>query len=189
MTTKSWYKYQMDVRTRILNAALGLLGQGGAQVLTQPRVCKAAGVRQSHLTYYFPTIDALLQAVAMHTLDSLVAELRKQGAAHRPASAIDAIVAASADKRRVRVMLGLVSATDREPSLKPRMREFVSEVRQGITPVLKAAGLEATPDQVAFMHSVVVGQAVLQLARDNDDAHHEARKVLERAIKFLRRKD
>jgi AcrR family transcriptional regulator len=179
----------MDVKSRILNAALGLLAQGGVQELTQPRICKAAGVRQSHLTYYFPTINDLLQAVAKHTLDSLATDLGKPGAAHRPASVIEGIVAASADKRRVRVMLGLVTAADREPSLKPRTREFVNELRQGIAPVLKACGLDGTPDQIAFMHSVVVGQAVLQLARDNDEAREEARKVIEKAVKVLRRKD
>jgi len=179
----------MDTRTKILNAALGLLAESGAQALTQPRIARAAGVRQSHLTYYFPTVNDLLQAVAQHTLESLVTEVGRRDPAQRPASFIDAVATASADKRRVRVMLGLVTAADREPSLKPRMREFISELRKGIAPVLQAGGLEGTPEQVAFMHSVVVGQAVLQLARDNEDAHTEARRVLEMAAAFLRRKD
>jgi AcrR family transcriptional regulator len=178
---------QIDVRIRILDAALSLLAEGGD--LTQPRVSKAAGVRQSHLTYYFPTINDLLQAVAKHTLDTLAAELGRQGAGRRPAAVVDAIAAATADKRRVRVVLALVTAADREPSLKPRMREFIRELRQGITPVLKASGLEGTPEQVAFMHSVVVGQAILQLARDSDDARKEARMVLGKAVEYLRRKD
>ena len=63
----------MDVRTRILDAALGLLAEGGE--LTQPRVSKAAGVRQSHLTYYFPTITDLLQAVARHSFDKLAGHI------------------------------------------------------------------------------------------------------------------
>ena len=61
----------MDVRDRILDAALELLAQGGAQELTQPRVARAAGVRQSHLTYYFPTRAHLFQAVAHRSLDEL----------------------------------------------------------------------------------------------------------------------
>ena len=65
----------MDVRARILDAALGLLARGGAAELTQPRVARAAGVRQSHLTYYFPTRDALLQAVADRSIDTLAATL------------------------------------------------------------------------------------------------------------------
>lgn len=178
----------MDTRTKILNAALGLLAEGGLQELTQPRIAKAAGVRQSHLTYYFSTIHDLLQAIAQHTLESLVAEVGAKDPAQRPASFIDAVAAASADKRRVRVLLGLVTAADRDPAIKPRMREFIQKLRAGIAPALQAGGLEGTPEQVAFMHSVVVGQAVLQLARDNEDAHAEARQVLEMAAGFLRRK-
>jgi hypothetical protein len=49
-------------------------------------------------------------------------------------------------------------------------------------------GLEGTPDQVAFMHSVTVGQGILQLARDNEDARQESQRVLEMAVEFLRRK-
>lgn len=172
-----------DVRTRILGAALALLAKGGAQELTQPRVCKAAGVRQSHLTYYFPTINDLLQAVALHVLQSVAAEI----GARPGTSFVDSVATASADKARVRVMLGLVSAADRGASLKPRMREFIRELRGGIAQALRAAGYEGTPQQAAFMHSVVIGQAVLQIARDNPEARREAREVIATAAGFLRR--
>jgi hypothetical protein len=89
----------------------------------------------------------------------------------------------------VRTLLGLVTAADREAKLKPRMREFITKLREGISPALKAGGLAGPPQQVAFMHSVVVGQAVLQLARDNDAARQEAREVLETAVKLLRSKN
>jgi hypothetical protein len=38
------------------------------------------------------------------------------------------------------------------------------------------------------MHSVTVGQGILQLARDNEEARQEARRILQMAIDFLRRK-
>lgn len=179
----------MDVRTRILDAALDLLAKGGAQELTQPRIAKAAGVRQSHLTYYFPTIHDLVLAVIMHTLETIAADVVSHEAAQRPASLIDAVAGVSSDKRRVRMMLGLVTAADREPRLKPRMREFIKELRRGLAPILRAAGLDGSPDEVEFMHSVVVGQAVLQLARDNDEARREARRVFENAVRFLQHKE
>jgi AcrR family transcriptional regulator len=174
----------MDVRTRILEAALGLLAEGGE--LTQPRVSKAAGVRQSHLTYYFPTATDLLQAVARHSLDKLAREIGSAKARH--ASLSDAIAQGTADKRRVRVMLRLVTAADRDASLKPRMREFVKELRGRIGPMLKAGGLDVDAEDVAFMHTVVVGAAVLQLARDNSEARKEARAVLKRAVKCVARR-
>ena len=40
---------------------------------------------------------------------------------------------------------------------------------------------------MAFIHTVVVGAAVLQLARDNAEARRGARTVLERAIQCVSR--
>lgn len=177
----------MDVRTRILEAALRLLGEGGAQQLTQPRVSREAGVRQSHLTYYFPTITDLLQAVARHSFQSLSRELAGADARERPASLADAIARATRDKRRVRLMLSLVQSADRDATLKPGMRRFIRELRGGFEPLLRAAGLEGTPQDIAFLHTLAVGCAVLQIARGDDEAHAEASAVLERAIAVIQK--
>lgn len=167
----------MDVRDRILEAALGLLAESGAHELTQPKVAKAAGVRQSHLTYYFPTRGELLQEVARYSIGKLAGQL-----AHgKPGALADGIAAGTADKRRSRVMLGLVMAADRDPKIKQRMRKFVTELRSRMAPVLDAGGLETDADSVAFFHSVIVGCAVLQLARDNPEARAEAKAVLKKA--------
>jgi AcrR family transcriptional regulator len=176
----------VDVRSRIMEAAFALLAEGGE--LTQPRVARAAGVRQSHLTYYFPTVTDLLQAVARHSFERLAREFGAAGGKRRPASLAEAIANAAADKRRVRMMLGLVTAADRDASLKPRMRAFVSELRGRIAPMLEAGGLKVTGDDLAFLHTVVVGAAVLQLARDNAEARREARAVLGRAVKCVARR-
>jgi AcrR family transcriptional regulator len=173
----------MDVRGRILEAALGLLAESGAHELTQPKVARAAGVRQSHLTYYFPTRGELLQEVARHSIDKLAGQL----AHRRRASLAEGIAAGAADKRRSRVMLGLVAAADRDPAIKRRMRRFVAELRRRMTPLLAAGGFATDPASVAFFHSVIVGCAVLQLARDNAEARREAREVLRKASACIAR--
>jgi AcrR family transcriptional regulator len=175
----------MDVRSRIVDAALGLLAEGGE--ITQPRVARAAGVRQSHLTYYFPTVTDLLQAVARQSFETLGAEL---GVARgrRPASLAAGMVRATGDKRRVRMMLALVTAADRDRTLKPRMRAFVKELRSRIAPLLKAGGLEVSEADLAFLHTVIVGSAVLRFARDNAEAEREAAAVLEKAIQCIARR-
>jgi len=167
----------MDVRDRILEAALGLLAESGAHELTQPKVAKAAGVRQSHLTYYFPTRGELLQEVARYSIEKLAGQL-----AHaKPGALTDDIAAGAADKRRSRVMLGLVMGADRDPKIKQRMRKFVAELRTRMKPVLDAGGLETDAESVAFFHAAIIGCAVLQLARDNAEARAEARAVLKKA--------
>ncbi len=171
----------LSVRDRILEAALSLLAESGAHELTQPRVAKAAGVRQSHLTYYFPTRGELLQEVARYSIEKLAAELA-QGS---PGDVPEVIAAGAADKRRSRIMLGLVAAADRDPKIKQRMRKFVDELRLRMTPVLGAAGLATDAESVAFFHSVIVGCAVLQIARDNAEARAEAQAVLKKAATFI----
>jgi AcrR family transcriptional regulator len=167
----------MDVRERLLEAALKLLAESGAHELTQPKVAKAAGVRQSHLTYYFPTRGELLQEVARYSIEKLAGQL-----AHgKPGAMPDAIAAGAADKRRSRVLLGLVTAADRDPEIKKRMRKFVGELRTRMTPVLDAGGLETDPESIAFFHCTIIGCAVLQLARDNAESKAEAKAVLKKA--------
>jgi AcrR family transcriptional regulator len=175
----------MEVRDRILQAALGLLAESGAHELTQPKVAKAAGVRQSHLTYYFPTRADLLQAVARHSISVLASELAD--APHAPAAVAQGIAAGAADKRRVRLMMGLVGAADRDPAIKRRLRKFIPELRSMMVPALEAAGLRTDPESVAFFHAVTIGCAVLQLARDNAEAHAEAAAVLRRAAGAIAR--
>jgi hypothetical protein len=92
---------------------------------------------------------------------------------------------ASADKRRVRMMLGLVAAADRDRTLKPRMRAFVKELRARIAPLLEAGGLDVGDADLAFLHTVIIGSAVLQFARDNAEARREAGTVLQRALQCI----
>lgn len=171
------------VRERILEAALALLAEGGAHELTQPRVARAAGVRQSHLTYYFPTRGELLQEVARYSIDKLAGQLA-HGA---PGSLPGAIAAGAADKRRSRIMLGLVAAADRDPKIRQRMRKFIAEVRTRMAPLLGAAGLATDREAIAFFHTVIVGCAVLQMARDNREAREEAKAVLGKAAACIAR--
>jgi AcrR family transcriptional regulator len=174
----------MEVRNRILEAALRLLAESGAHELTQPKVAKAAGVRQSHLTYYFPTRGELLQEVARYSISKLAGQLA-HGKVHNPSQVAQGIAAGSADKRRARVLLGLVTAADREPKIRQGLRKFIAELRAMMTPALAQSGLATDPDSVAFFHSVVVGCAVLQLARDNAAARTEAQAVIKKAAGYL----
>ena len=172
----------MDTRTRILDAALALAAEGGVQELTQPRIARAAGVRQSHLTYYFPTIADLLQAVARHMVDAAVAEVRAKAPGRHPAAVADVFARIATEPRRVRVMLALVTAADRDEALKPGLRRLVRELRAGIAAALASAGVAAGPDDVAFVHSAIVGSAVLHLGRSNAGARREVRVVIDRVM-------
>src|SRR3954466_8469426 len=148
----------MQVRTRILEAALRLLAESGAHELTQPKVAKAAGVRQRHLTYYFPTRGELLQEAARYSISKLAGQLA-HGKVHNPSQVAHGIAAGSADKRRWGVVLGLVAAADRDPKIRHGLRKFITELRGMMTPALAQSGLATDPDSVALFHSGVPGWA------------------------------
>ncbi|MCS5715459.1 TetR/AcrR family transcriptional regulator [Herbiconiux sp. CPCC 205716] len=61
------------VRTRIVEVAAGLLGDGGAAALTTRRVADAAGVQAPTIYRLFGDKDGLVDAVAEHVLGRFVA--------------------------------------------------------------------------------------------------------------------
>lgn len=123
------------VRERILDAAVQLLRTSGVKSLTQPQVAKAAGVLQSHLTYYFPKRTDLLLAVAHHSAAGRAQELQSffasqslsPGGGETPA--LDFVRTMIKDLPRSRMVLGLVIEADEDPALKAVMAEQVGLLR------------------------------------------------------------
>ncbi len=176
-----------DVRTRILQAALDLLSEHGVGKLTQPNVAKAAGIRQSHLTYYFPTRADLLKATASYSIDALMDTLAARATQGQLSPDVLAQIASTAvgDKRRARIVLGLVVASDEDPEIKGFLRDFVARARAGISRVVQLLGHEADPANIALFHTLVVGAAVLHIARDNAASRRESAAMVRFAVEQL----
>ena len=177
----------IDVRTSILEAALGLLGDHGVSKLTQPSVARAAGIRQSHLTYYFPTRADLLKATALHSIESMIGMLARRASEGKLSPDLLAQIAGDmvGDKRRARVVLGLVVASDEDREIKAFLRDFVERVRGGIGRVVELLGLPADPERIALFHTLVVGAAVLHIARDNAASRRESATMVRFAVEQL----
>ncbi len=176
----------MDVRGRILDAALRLVFESGVAALTQPRIAQEAGVRQSHLTYYFPTRTVLLEGIAQHMMEGMLRGIQAVARAHagKGADALArAIGEAVSDTRRARVMLALVVASDEEPGIKLWLRDFIERLRARIAEVLADAGLDAS--RAALFHTLLVGAAILNVARDDDASRRETRGTARAALELL----
>lgn len=173
-----------DVRTRILEAALSLLADHGVTELTQPKVARLAGVRQSHLTYYFPTRSDLLQAVATHSMATMLGQVGAAGpgGALTPEAFAGMLAGFVADKRRARVMLGLIVASDEDPGIKAFLREFVARVRGALGDVAGLLGVPADETAVAAFHALAVGTAVLNVAQDDAGSRRDCRALTEFAV-------
>lgn len=186
-----------EVRDRLLAAALALLREQGLTGLTQPRVAKAAGVSQSHLTYYFPTradlLRAVLGAAAAGQRAGVAAALGSGGRpgaeeadAEEPGSAgpraaapgdqppeaamVQALAEALSRTENTRVLVSFVLAADGDPSFRDLYRDLAEGMRAEVALMLERIGVPARPETVAMVHALGTGLAVIGLALGAEDA-------------------
>jgi AcrR family transcriptional regulator len=178
-----------DRREIILKAAIATLREYGFSGFTQPRVAKRADVRQSHLTYYFPTRLALLEGVARLAVDGQLAA---------PSSIVDLTSVPVAIKNiaemigrheNTRVMMALAQAADEEPSLRSLFRELADGIVSRLRQLMENLHLAATEEQVNLIHSLSVGLAVVDLATQRPHSKRRVEGILESLFATLASKN
>ena len=165
-----------DRREVILAAAVATLREVGYSGFTQPRVAKRAEVRQSHLTYYFPTRLSLLEAVARLVVENQLALLDESLQVSSVQAAIRAITSLVVRPENTRVLMALAQAADEESSLAQVFRDLADGVALRIGRLFEKLDVEATREQISLIHAVSVGLAVIHLAtqRPNPKTRVEA---------------
>lgn len=108
------------VRSQILAAGLTVFGAEGLRELTQTRVADQAGVRQSHLTYYFPTRHDLLEALTTLFVDEMSAGLGKfiQRGTPLDPKGLAQVAAGIADEEHMRIFIGILVEADGDPKVR-----------------------------------------------------------------------
>lgn len=163
-----------DRRRALVGAALELIGESGLGGFTQPRVAARAGMRQSHLTYYFPTRDDLLVAVAEEAVRRRVALLAETLAgADGRAEQVSALARVFSSPGDTRVLLALTEAADQNEEVRAAFDALAAGVAPLSAEVLATAGSEADPVSLALLQATATGVAVLSLARGRDVAFAE----------------
>ncbi|HET8707739.1 MAG TPA: TetR/AcrR family transcriptional regulator [Pseudomonadales bacterium] len=159
----------MSVKERILEAGVSILHEQGIAGITGPRVAREAGVSQSHLTYYFPTRDKLLMAIANRSVDTLIGlfEAADVGNLESPfqRTSLSPLLIS-----QTRVMAGLLVAADTDPELRSALNELVMGFRVRLAKFLPRFGIEPTENNVLMMHANLVGLAVMNFARQTEDS-------------------
>jgi AcrR family transcriptional regulator len=168
-----------DRRGIILQAAIATLREHGFSGFTQPRVAKRADVRQSHLTYYFPTRLALLEGVARLAVDGQLAALQSIVDLPSVPAVIKNITAIIGRHENTRVLMALAQAADEEPSLRGLFRELADGIVSRLRLLLENLHLDASEEQVNLIHSVSVGLAVVDLATQRPHSKRRAEAILE----------
>lgn len=150
---------QPDARQRLLVAALAVLRDEGFHALTQTRVAECAGMRQSHLTYYFPRRADLLMAVA----EAVAAQVQASVSAQTAAPALDVeglrrvLRAQLADREMPRLMLSLIAAADEDPRLRDWLTHFHSGIAATLRGALARAGVVPAEAELALFHATLLG--------------------------------
>ena len=180
-----------DIREQLLAAAVALIREGGLPKLTQPRVAKAAGVSQSHLTYYFPT-----RADLVHAVLERAAERQRAGVEATVAAAdhgVEALVGALAEQlsrsENTRVLVSFVLAADSDPAARALFGGLVVGMRAAIAQMLGKVGIAPSPENVAMVHSVGTGLAILEFALGGTAAQPNTAATLRQLLRRLAESD
>jgi AcrR family transcriptional regulator len=175
-----------DRRKQIIDAGLALLREEGLAGLTQPRIAARTGLRQSHLTYYYPTRAALLAAVARAAIDlqgeaahALTARIRSID------NAPDVIAEAAGRHANTRVLVALNQAAEQEPEVRALFNELSDNFFGEIVSLFDKLGLAREPAHVDLLHALFVGLSVIDLATCRPDQRARSKAALDVAFASL----
>lgn len=176
-----------STRERILFAAVQVLFEEGFSSLTQQRVCEKAGIRQSHLTYYFPTRNDLLREAAAFGCEAMFNQIT-QGIAAGLVTLDNLRVTLNADvtdRRWARLMNALVAASDEDARIKPWLAAFDEQIRTRLLEDLGRLDLAVTLEDVEIFHATFIGAIQMDLAESTDASLARAQRVIGHALDRL----
>jgi AcrR family transcriptional regulator len=176
-----------SVRNRLLQASLELVHTQGFQALTQANAAAAAGVRQSHLTYYFPTRNELLKAVVQYGVATILDSL-SDGSSPDPkalARLRRRVTERICNHGMARIMIGLTLASEEDPSLKQWLAQFQEDMQQRLGTLLRSYGLRPTQEEIVMLHVTAIGISMLSLGAGTEDAEAQAKRLILHAFDRL----
>lgn len=138
---------EKGARQRILDAALKVLKSEGVSALTQTRVAAAAGLRQSHLTYYFPRKTDLL-AATLEASHAQAAQPRRV-ASRVDADPIEAVRSLMFDKNKMRFFLSVIAQASDKAESRATLAAHARGVAEQLAPIFGRPADD--PDIIAFV--------------------------------------
>jgi AcrR family transcriptional regulator len=175
-----------DHRKAILNAGQALLRENGLAALTQPKVAARTGLRQSHLTYYYPTRADLLAAVSRVAIEAQLTAIRSlvEGVSSKRKAA-STIAAVTVMHENNRVLSALNQAADQEPAVRELFNELLSGFISVLRGLLEKLDLPADEPHVDLIHALFVGLSIIDLATARRRGKARAEAVLNLAFTLL----
>ena len=181
-------KPDASAREKILTAASELLLNDGFSTLTQQAVAARAGVRQSHVTYYFPTRNDLLRATAQYGVEALlldpIAAIGVAGVPSREAFRT-LLMPDKSDRQWFRLMTGLLIASEEDESIRPWLRAFDERIIEKLAAGFAAVGIDITVDQQHFLHATFIGALHLDMQEQTDESFARVERTVAIALDLV----
>jgi AcrR family transcriptional regulator len=175
----------IDRRQEIIDAGLAVLRESGYSGFTQPRVAAEAGLRQSHLTYYFPTRVDLLAGVARVAIERQLAAMDSMVGASSAQAAAKTIANVAMRHENTRVIMALAQAADEEPALRELLQELADGIILRTGTLLGNLNIKPMDEHCYLLHALSVGLAVIDLATAQRDGERRAERTLETALSLM----
>jgi AcrR family transcriptional regulator len=174
-------------REQILHAAVEVLNADGFGGLTQTRVAERAGMRQSHLTYYFPARNDLLRETAVYGCEAMLGalELGIDSGQLNLENFREVLGVDIHDRRIARLMCALIVASDEDAEIKPWLANFEAANMEHLKNSFHKLGLPVTFDEVAFFHATYVGSVMLDLGESTNDSLERAQRKVTMAFDVI----
>jgi AcrR family transcriptional regulator len=175
-----------DLRQTIMQAGIVVLRERGFAGFTQPRVAREAGVRQSHLTYYYPTRVDLLKAVARAAIDRQLSPSNSVAETTSAKNAAAQLANVVVRHGNTRVLMALAQAADQEPALRELFVELADGIIQRVSKILRQLNVKPSDEHCYLLHAVLVGMANITLATGREDSELRSARALERMFRVLK---
>ena len=180
-------RHDAPVREKILTAATEMLLTVGFNSLTQQAVAARAGVRQSHLTYYFPTRNDLLRGTAQFGMEAMLLPMVETATSGgiSPCQLRELLMPDKSDRQWFRLMTGLAAASEEDESIRQWMRDFDSQVVAKLAAGFVAAGVEISDDEVHFLHATFIGALHLDMTDLSDQSFDKVVRTMAVALNMI----
>jgi DNA-binding transcriptional regulator YbjK len=178
-------------RQALVEAAIGLLVDGGFDAVRHRAVAERAGLPLASTTYYFDSLDELITvALDRHGRAELAygkARLDELDPAECGGDAfielvLDLLLGPSGDVEAVVLRYERLVATGRRPFLRPLMRELTDELHALLLAIFTKAGKKISPEHVEDLIALVDGTVVNALVEVSPDPRAAARRKLAVAL-------
>ena len=152
----------VGVRERILDAALAILAESGLRNLTQVGVANRARVRQSHLTYYFPTRDDLLEAVTARAVDGIAMGFRRvatDATKGGQRQLLERLAQSVADAAHMRMFVAMIVEADADPAVRRVMKRATDRIEAALA---ESLGGDAPRERARLVLAAIWGLGLYQ---------------------------